>query len=90
MSSLAPFNYTNITTATTTTIKTGSGVLESITVNTTAAGTITIYDSTTGSGTKIGTLKASVVEQTFNYDVSFVTGLTIVTAGASDITVSWR
>lgn len=84
------FSYANITSATTTTVKSGSGFLHAITINTTAAGTITIYDNTAGSGTKIGTLEASVGEQTFTYNVAFSTGLTIVTAAASDITVSYR
>lgn len=84
------FSYNNITTATTTTVKTGAGFLHSITINTTAAGTITIYDNTAGSGTKIGTLASSVGQQTFFYDVQFATGLTIVTGAASDITVSYR
>lgn len=84
------FGYTNITTATTTVVKSGVGFLHAITVNTTAAGAITIYDNTSGAGNKIGTIKASVGEQTFIYNVAFSVGLTIVTAGASDITVSSR
>lgn len=85
-----PFLYRNIATATTTAVKSGSGVLKSITVNTTAAGAITVYDNTAASGTKIATLKASVAEGVYEYDVSFNTGLTIVTAAASDITVAYR
>ncbi len=84
------FSYSNITTATTTTVKSGAGFIHAITVNTTAAGTITIYDNTAGSGTKIATLKASVGEQTFFYNAAFGTGLTLVTAAASDVTVSYR
>lgn len=84
------FSYANITSATTTTVKSGAGFLHAITINTTAAGTITIYDNTAGSGTKIGTLKASIGEQTFTLNVSFGTGLTLVTAAASDVTVSYR
>jgi hypothetical protein len=79
----------NIAAAATTVIKTGPGVLHTLTVNTTAAGAITIYDNTLAAGTKIATIKASVAEQTFTYDVAFGTGLTIVTAAASDITVSY-
>lgn len=86
----APFTPLNITTATTTLVKTGAGILHTLTVNATAAGTITIYDNTSAAGTKIATIKASVVEQTFTFDVAFATGLTIVTAGASDITVSFK
>lgn len=84
------FEYRNIATGATTVVKTGIGVLKSITVNTTAAGAITVYDNTAGSGTKIATLKASIVEGTYTFDVAFKTGLTIVTAAASDITVSFR
>ena len=85
-----PYSYQNITTDMTTTIKTGPGYLR---VNTPAAtGTITIYDSTAGSGTKIGTITsyASTVGcQT--YDVAFWIGLTIVTATAvPDVTVTFR
>src|SRR5262245_19864715 len=71
------YSFSNIAAATTTTVKSGSGVLRSITINETAAGIITIYDNTAGSGTKIGTLKASVVEGTYLYDAKFSTGLTI-------------
>lgn len=81
----------NIASAATTTVKSGTGVLHSITVNTTAAGTITIYDSLTGAGTKIGTIAASpAIGSTFLYDCAFTTGLTIVTAAASDISVNFR
>jgi len=84
------YNHTYISTATTTTVKDSPGILGSITVGETAAGAITVYDNTAGSGTVIAVLKASVAEQTFNFDVSFTTGLTIVTAGASKITVGWQ
>lgn len=88
-----PFQYVNITTQTTTTVKTSSGTLHTICINTPAAtGTITIYDNTTNSGTKIGTITAfASTNPCFTYDVNFWTGLTIVTATASnDITVSYR
>jgi hypothetical protein len=84
------FTPVNITTATTTTVKSGTGILGGIFVNTTAAGTITVYDSLTASGTKIATLKASIAEGAYLRNVSFATGLTIVTGAASDITVSYR
>jgi hypothetical protein len=83
------FNYTPVTTATTTLVKSGAGIIGGISVNTTAAGTITVYDSLTASGTKIGTLKASVAEGTYLSNVTFSIGLTIVTAAASDVTVKW-
>ena len=87
---MSPLNATNITTATTTTVKSGRGVLARIVVGTTAAGAITIYDNTAASGTIIGKLKSSIVEGTYHYGVKFGTGLTIVTAAASDITVVWE
>jgi hypothetical protein len=85
-----PGNYQNITSATTTTVESGSGVLRRIVLGTTAAGAITIYDNTAGSGTKIATLKASIAEGVYTFDCRFSTGLTIVTAGASDLTVIWE
>ena len=88
------FSNTNITTATTTTVKSGAGVLHQVTVNTkgTIASTITIYDNTAGSGTKIGTIDSLNLAGAFAYDVGFTTGLTLVTTGtvAPDISVVYR
>lgn len=78
-----------ISTATTTTVKSGPGKLHSIVLGETSAGAITIYDNTAGSGTIIGVLKASIAEQEFIFDCRFRTGLTIVTAGASKLTVNY-
>jgi hypothetical protein len=83
------FRSSYISTATTTTVKSGTGRLHTITIGETAAGAITIYDNTAASGTIIAVLKASIVEQTLIFDVKFTTGLTIVTAGASKLTVSY-
>ena len=83
------FNSAYIATATTTTVKSGTGRLHSISIGETAAGAITVYDNTAASGTIIAVFKASVAEQTFILDVKFTTGLTIVTAGASKLTVSY-
>lgn len=83
------FQPAYISTATTTTVKSGTGRLHTITIGETAAGAITVYDNTAGSGTVIAVLKASIAEQTFTFDVKFTTGLTIVTAGASKLTVSY-
>ncbi len=89
LSGVPSFGFSNIATNTTTVVKIGAGHLHSIVINTTAAGTITVYDNTAGSGTKIAILKASVVEGTYLYDCAFSTGLTIVTGAASDITVTY-
>lgn len=64
-------------------------VLHSLVINTTAAATITLYDGpSAAAGTKFATLKASIAEGTYYYDAKITTGkLTIVLAGASDVTV---
>lgn len=87
---MTPSNGTNITTATTTVVKSGSGVLRRITINTTAAGAITVYDNTSATGTKIATFPSIAVVGSYEYNVRFSTGLTIVTAAASNITVVWE
>ena len=82
--------YANITTATTTVVKSAPGVLWQIVVNKPAsASTITLYDNTAGSGTKIGTITntTDLKPYRFEYGCRFETGLTIVTSGADDITV---
>lgn len=86
--------YAHISTATTTTVKSGTGTLHSVTVNTlgTVASTTTIYDNTAGSGTVIGVINTLALGGTFTFDVQFTTGLTLVTTGtvAPDVTVSYK
>lgn len=82
--------YLNITSAATTVVKSGGGTLWSITLNKpVASSTITIYDNTAGSGTKIGTITNTTDVKPYDvpYGVRFETGLTIVTSGADDVTV---
>lgn len=85
--------YNNISTNDTTVVKEGAGWLKYITVNTSGASsnTITVYDNTAGSGTKIATIDGTMAEGTLHYEVEFSTGLTIVTATgtAANITVSY-
>lgn len=87
------WQFANITTATTTTVKAGAGILKSIIFNKrVVSGVITIYDNTAASGTKIGTITLGAAlltdpPQTVNYEVAFGTGLTIVTSAAEDLTV---
>jgi hypothetical protein len=85
-------NYSSayIGTATTTVIKPSAGFLHTLTLGETAAGAITIYDNATAaSGTIIAAFKASIAEQTFTIDAAFKNGCTIITAGASKLTVSF-
>ena len=88
------FSYNHIATAVTTVVKNAAGFLHGISVNTkgTVASTITIYDNIAGSGSVIGVIDSLNLAGLFILDVSFLTGLTIVTTGtvAPDITVSYR
>lgn len=91
------YNYANITLGapTTTTVKTGSGVLHNITINKAAANAIiAIYDGAASASNEIATITmpATLLQTTatLNYDVAFVTNLTIVTTTAQDITVSFE
>ncbi len=90
-----PNAYKHISTGTTTQIYTGQCVLVDIVVNTTAAGTITVYDETGSDTTNVvAILKASVAEGTYSFGqpagITLTRGLKIVTAAASDITVVFR
>lgn len=78
--------YKNIKTNTTTVICSQASILHAITVNTTAAGAITVYDGTT----EVAILKASIAEGTYFFDVVINRALSIVTAGASNITVAYK
>lgn len=85
-------NYTHITTATTTVVKKGTGVLIVLINNKSVAGsTITIYDGidNTGSVIAIITNPATLLSSraVLPYFTQFTTGLTIVTSGADDLTV---
>lgn len=84
----------NIATSTTTTVKSGAGVLHGINVNTkgTIASTATVYDNTSASGTILAILDTLSLSGWNQFDVTFSTGLTIVTTGTSpsNITVSYR
>lgn len=87
---MGPYSSTYISTATTTTPKSTKGVLRQILITEAAAGTITIYDNTAASGTILAVFKASTSEGMYRFDVRFGTGLTIVTAAASKVTVIWE
>ncbi len=84
-------NAKYISTNTTTVVRTGAAQLSRIILGETAAGTITIYDGVNTNGTVIAVLKASIAEGTYDFnDVRCVTGLTVVTAAASKLTVVYK
>ncbi len=78
--------FSHVATATTTTV-TGASVLKRIVLNEDNAGIITVYDNTAASGTVVAIIAASAGARTLDYDVHCRTGITVVTAGADDITI---
>jgi hypothetical protein len=87
------WTYKNITTQTTTLVKSGAGILHSITFNKPiATGTVEIDDALTNTTPIIGTITTPTgpFPVTLIYDVAFSTGLSITTAvAAQDITVAY-
>lgn len=84
------YEYAYISTASTNQLVTGAGKLKAIIIGETAAGSIKVIDGTSGTTTNLAELKASIVEGTYQFNVSFNTGLRIITAGASKITVAYK
>lgn len=85
--------YTYITTATTTQVKTGAGILHKIVLNKpVASSTIKLIDNTSGTTANIGIITNTTDVKPYEliYDCRFTTGLRIVTSGADDITVVWQ
>lgn len=81
-----------ITTQTTTLLKTGPGILHSVTINKpTATTTIELDDAITNTNPfAIITVPASPMPVTLIYDVEFTTGLSVTTGTAnSDITIAF-
>lgn len=82
-------NYAYISTATTTTIKTSAGHINNIRVLGGTMGNVTIYDNTAGSGTVMVPAVTPAAGQVLLEDVDFSTGLTIVTAAATILVISF-
>src|SRR5271166_1309981 len=89
------FNYTHIAAnGNTDAIKSGVGVLHSVSINTKGASsnTLTLYDSLThGTGNTIAVIDTTAQIQTILLDVALLTGLSVslATGTAADITLSW-
>ena len=88
------YSFSHIAAAATTNVKAGAGVLHAVIVNAkgTVASTLTIYDNIVGAGTVIAIIDSLNLSGTFEFDIAFATGLTIVSTGtvAPDFTVSYR
>jgi hypothetical protein len=75
------------------TLKNSSGLLERVIVNKkgTSGATLILYDSTSDSGNIIGTLRLDTCDTYIDYDLEFLTGLTIKTSNSScDLTVVYK
>lgn len=83
-------SYSYISTAATTTVKSGTGILKSIIVNGGTAGTVILYDNTAGSGTVIASFDSTNALATYPFELTFNTGLTVVTGAATKVTVIYR
>ncbi len=87
-------SFNHISTATTTLVKSGSGILCDVNINSkgTVASTVTIYDSLTASGTVIAVLDSLNLAGTFHFNCLVTIGITVVTIGtvAPDVTVTFR
>lgn len=80
----------NISTATTTTVLSGSGYVDEIICIGGTLGNVTIYDNTAASGTILLPTVTPVAGGVLLKHVTFSTGLTIVTAAATVIAGSYR
>lgn len=91
---LFSYQYVNITSNTSTVVKSSPGFFHAFIVSTkgAASNTATVFDNTSCSGTKIATIDTTVTGATYVYDVTFNTGLCIQTATgtAGDFTISYR
>lgn len=90
---VAGFSYKHISTAVNTQVKATPGTLHTIVINTTVASTITVVDTSAANcsgGVTLAVFQASAALGTYTYDAATVNGLCITTAGASDLTVTFR
>ena len=86
-------SYNYITTATSTQVKTGAGILHKIVLNKPISGsTIKLIDNTSGTTANIGIITNTTDVKPYElvYDCRFTAGLLIVTSGADDITVVYQ
>lgn len=86
-----PYYYFFASGATVNRVKSGYGVLHSITVEGGTTSPIDIYDSISGTGTLIASFTTTNTLQTYPLDVQFTSGCTVVTNNNSlKYTVSYR
>ena len=83
-------NLTYISTATTTVVKTGAGLLHAVIFQWTSIGTVIGYDNTSASGTILFSFPIGVTTRPITFNGSFSIGLTVVTSAADKVTISAR
>lgn len=88
------WDRTNIAAGGTTTVKSGTGILGSVVVNSAVSlGVITIYDNTAASGTKIATITHPLAllssQYVLTFNCKFTTGLTVVTSLGDNVTITY-
>lgn len=84
------YNYFHTAAATTNTVKSGSGILAKIIINTPITlSTVRVYDGLSAAGALIANI-SSIIGQTYVYDCAFAIGLTIVASLATDVTVIFQ
>ena len=82
--------YANVTQAAGTTIKSGPAAFYGLTVTTSTAGTVTIYDNTAASGTVLFTKSSLVVGEVVNFGgvaIAAKNGLHVVCGGTATVNV---
>lgn len=84
------YSYLVIKTATTTVVKSGSGFIKEIRVLGGTLGAVTVYDSLTATGSEIVPAVTPAGATVLKKSCAFATGLTIVTAGATILVISYR
>jgi hypothetical protein len=84
------YNYAVIKTATTTTIKNTAGYIKEIRVVGGTLGNVSAFDSLSGSGPELCPAVTPDKGQVLSGPKAFATGLTIVTAAATIVVVSYR
>lgn len=88
------FSYQALTSLVTLTVKSGAGFLHTLTIGNISGPTIELYDNTAASGTLIGRINAGGPMNTYTFDASFATGLTVNpqpgTAVLPNLSVSYR
>jgi hypothetical protein len=92
-----PYAYSHITGTTATAVKATSGTVHTLSVNTGAAGTVSLFDLASASCTgtpatnQVAILTAtSTTLQTFTYDANFLNGICVKESAAMDVTVSYQ